>query len=72
MKRLLRCCVERGQGKWEAFCIDFDLAVQGDPFEEVYQSLNIAIADYVERVRELPIPDRDRLLRRRAPLVEQF
>jgi hypothetical protein len=68
MKRVLRCYAERRQGIWEAFCIDFDLAVQGHSFEEVYQSLNRAIGDYVERVRELPISDRDRLLRRRAPL----
>ena len=72
MKRLLRCYAERRHGKWEAFCIDFDLAVQGNSFEEVYHSLNRAIADYVERVHELPVRDRDRLLRRRTPLSEQL
>jgi hypothetical protein len=72
MKRLLRCYAERRHRTCEAFCIDFDLAVQGEPFEEVYQSLNRAIADYVDRVQELPIPDRERLLRRSAPLSEQL
>jgi hypothetical protein len=72
MKRLLRCYAQRQHGIWEAFCIDFDLAGQDDSFEEVYQSLNWAIADYVERARELPIADRDRLLRRRAPLAAQL
>jgi hypothetical protein len=70
--RLLRCYAERRQGQWEALCIDFDLAVQGQSFEEVYHFLNFAIVDYVSRVRELPPADRERLLKRRAPLWEQL
>jgi len=68
MRRLLRCYAQRQHGKWEAFCVDFDLAVQGDSFEEVYHALNVAVRDYVGRVRELPEPDRTRLFNRRAPI----
>lgn len=67
MHRLLRCYAERHQGRWEAFCLDFDIAVQGGSFEEVYGSLKEAVADYVARVSELPKSDQDRLLRRRMP-----
>lgn len=72
MSRLLRCYAERSHGKWQAFCVDFDLAVQGDSFEEVYAALNVAIRDYVERVHELPEPDRARLLNRRAPITSRL
>ena len=67
MQRILRCYAERKQDQWQAFCVDFDLAVQGDTFEEVYASLDQAVHDYVQRVAELPEPDRSHLLGRRAP-----
>ncbi|MBV8071903.1 MAG: hypothetical protein JO270_18485 [Acidobacteriaceae bacterium] len=67
MSKLLRCYAERHGGQWEAFCVDFDIAVQGSTFEEVYRVLNIAVTDYVERANELPAQDRRRLLHRRAP-----
>jgi hypothetical protein len=67
MRRLLRYYAERHEGRWEAFCLDFDIAVQGSSFEEVYQHLKIAVTDYIERLNELPAQDRDRLLHRRAP-----
>lgn len=68
MNKVLRCYATGREGQWAAFCIDFDLAVQGRSFQEVYDRLNDAIRDYVERVHELPEADRVRLLRRRAPL----
>lgn len=62
-------CFAKGRpGQWEAFCADFDLAVQGATFHEVQRSLEDAIRDYVEAAREESGPDRDRLLKRRAPL----
>jgi hypothetical protein len=67
MRKLLRCYAERHHGQWEAFCLDFDIAVQGSSFEAVYHDLNVAVTDYVERVSGLPADDRDRLLHRRAP-----
>ena len=72
MRKLLRCYAERHEGRWEAFCVDFDIAVQGSTFEDVYRALNLAITDYIERVSELPTPDRHRLLHRRAPLCSRL
>jgi hypothetical protein len=63
---------ERHQGRCEAFCLDFDIAVQGGSFEEVYGSLKEAVADYVARVSELPKSDQDRLLRRHMPFWSPF
>ncbi len=68
MNRLLHCYAEGRNGAWEAFCLDLDLAVQGESFEEVYRSLAKAIDLYVESVGDLPEPDRKRLLHRPAPL----
>lgn len=66
MKPLL--CFAHGQGdKWEAICLDLDLAVQGRSYEEVYEGLNRAVGTYVEdALKEGPEAAR-RLLRRKAP-----
>lgn len=62
-------CFAEGAGDcWEAFCVDFDLAVQGRSFEEVYRKLEDQVMLYVEGAIALPEPDRTRLLHRRAPL----
>jgi hypothetical protein len=61
-------CIAAGHGdKWEAFCLDLDLAVQGHSFEEVRQSLGTAIEMYLERAMEAPEPTRSQLLNRKAP-----
>jgi hypothetical protein len=67
MSKLLRCYAEHHGGQWEAFCVDFDIAVQSSTFEEVYRVLDIAVTDYVKRANELPAQDRRRLLHRRVP-----
>jgi hypothetical protein len=69
MSQYLRCCAEGRPGHWEAFCLDFDLAVQGESLPEVIESLSTAIALYLERVTELPAVERGRFLRRRAPFA---
>ncbi len=66
--RMIRCYAEGRPGRWEAFCLDFDLAVQGESFAEVFDDLDKAVAEYVAHVATLPEPDRSRLLARRAPL----
>ena len=66
--RTLRCIAHGQDGHWEALCLDLDIAVQGDSFDEVYASLNEAIALYFESVSALPAADRRRLLERSAPL----
>jgi hypothetical protein len=63
-------CIATGHGdQWEAFCLDFDLAVQGRSFDEVRRYLNDAVAMYLERVLTEPEPDRSRLLARKAPFL---
>ena len=60
--------IARGRGDdWEAFCLDFDLAVQGRSFEEVKASLMRAIAMYLDAALSEPEPLRSRLLARKAP-----
>ena len=63
----LRCMAEGRDDEWTAICIDLDIAVQGNSFAEVKDSLNQAIDMYLEGVSELPSEERERLLKRRAP-----
>jgi hypothetical protein len=65
--RIIRCYAEGRPGKWEAFCLDFDLAVQGSSFQDVYDKLDEQVALYLDGVKDLPAADRSRLLNRRAP-----
>jgi hypothetical protein len=66
-------CYAEGRGEeWEAFCLDFDLAVQGKSFSEVYQKLEDQIHLYLESVCALPEADRRRLLKRTAPLTTRL
>ena len=64
---LLRCMAESRNGAWWAICIDLDISVQGESPAEVRNGLRTAIAMYLERVSELPEPERAALLRRRSP-----
>lgn len=66
--RTLRCYAEGRDGDWEAICLDLDIAVQGDSFEDAFQSLQQAISLYMETVADLPPQDRPSLLDRPAPL----
>lgn len=70
--KALLCHAEGAGGEWEAFCVDLDLAVQGRSFNEVYQKLLDQIHLYLESVSELPEVDRQRLLRRTAPLAARL
>lgn len=66
-------CYAEGRGsKWEALCLDLDIAVQGTSFEEVYSSLNTAIEEYVSYVLTLPEKEQKAFLSRRAPLSMRF
>jgi predicted RNase H-like HicB family nuclease len=66
-------CVARGhEGDWEAFCLDFDLAVQGDSLMDVRTRLEDAIGDYVQAALAEDEPARTQLLNRRAPFSVRF
>lgn len=66
--RTLHCYAAGRDGDWEAICLDLDIAVQGESFEKVFQSLSQAIALYTDSLRDLPEADQTRLLYRPAPL----
>jgi len=69
IKFLLRCYVERKSGHWQAFCIDLNLAVQGESQEEVVQKLHQQIHDYLRDIFEgEDRPYAAQLLNRKAPL----
>jgi hypothetical protein len=66
-------CVAHGHGQsWEAFCLDFDLAVQGQSLPEVRGRIEDAISDYVHAASGESEPARSQLLNRRAPFFVRF
>jgi len=67
-QHVLLCYAEGCEGRWEAFCLNFDIAVQGVSFESVRDKLTEAVQLYLATVNELPAADRKRLLARRAPI----
>lgn len=65
--RRLLCFAFGRDSAYEAICVDLDIAVQGASFREVFDSLNVAIATYIEdALKEDPATARQ-LLSRRAP-----
>lgn len=67
---ILRCLAEKiDDGSWQAFCLDLDLAVQGDSFVDVEQKLESLIDSWLEDA--LVGEDREHayeLLNRKAPV----
>jgi len=62
-------CVAHGSAdRWEALCLDLDLAVQGRSFDEVHARLQEAVDTYVEDAQAEAEPARSQLLARRVPL----
>lgn len=68
MDRSLVCYAERIDSGWEAFCLDLDIAVTGESFDQVYSLLNESIRSYIEDAYAEAPDQRARLLNRRAPL----
>jgi hypothetical protein len=66
-QNVIICYAEGNGDNWEAFCLSFDLAVQGRNFPEVFAKLNSAVEIFLEGVKDLPVADQKRLLSRRAP-----
>lgn len=65
--RELLCFAQGRPGQWGAFCVDFDISVQGESFHEVQDLLEQAVRLYAELAKEESDADRGRLLNRRAP-----
>jgi hypothetical protein len=73
MKNQPLVCIAIGRSDgWEAFCLDFDLAVQGRSFEEVKCDLHKAVKMYVEAACAEPEPARSQLLSREAPFFTRL
>lgn len=70
VKLLVRClATPTRDGQWQAFSLEFGLAVQGESFPEVKRKLELMIASYL--FDALVGQDRDHageLLHRRAPI----
>lgn len=68
---ILHCYAIKDGSQWVAMCLDFDLAAQGDTFDEARQSLDGQIRSYVE---DALIGDDQQhapaLLARKAPFTE--
>ncbi len=67
MNKAIWCYAEGRPGNWEAVCLDFDLAVQGGSFDEVYKELNESISMYLEYVKSLPEEEHLQFLSRKVP-----
>lgn len=66
-------CIAKGRGDaWEAICLDFDIAVSGDSFPAVKDSLYEAISTYIEDAMAERPEIRDRLLSRRTPFLARL
>jgi hypothetical protein len=66
--RVVKCYAERVGSQWQAFALDFDLAAQGDSFEQARQKLDAMIRDYVVEAVGEDLAHIRQLLSRRAPL----
>jgi hypothetical protein len=65
---IVKCYAEQESGCWVAVCLDFNLASQGDSFEEVKSKLEAQIFDYVhDALVGEDKHDTTQLLSRRAP-----
>lgn len=66
---ILRCYAERVDGQWQAVCLDFSLAAQGDSFDEARAKLDEQIHEYVhDALAGDDRPHAAMLLTRRAPM----
>jgi hypothetical protein len=66
-------CIARGKGEqWEALCLDLDIAVQGQSFDEVRNLLREAVSTYVQDALAEAEPARSTLLGRQVPFFVRF
>ena len=69
----LRCLADKSNGQWQAFCLDLDLAAQGETLDEAKAKLEAQISEYVfDALAGEDQEYADQLLSRRAPLALWF
>ncbi len=67
---ILRCYAEKKDSIWQAFCIDLNLAVQGETRDEVRAKLQRQIGSYLYDALEGEDKEyANQLLSRKAPIV---
>ena len=66
--RKLTCYAWGKPGDWEALCIDYDLAAQGESLDEVRRELADAVDTYLDYVSDLPASEQQAFLNRKTPL----
>ena len=69
MKNLIRIYAEGQDKLWKVVCLDFDVAVRGDSFQDALESLDIVMSEYVQYIRRLPEDEQSALLGRKAPFA---
>ena len=67
-EKILTCYAVKRSDGWEAICVDFDIAVQGDSFSDVTHRLGQALQSYVQYINSLPNDEaKAAFITRRAP-----
>lgn len=66
--RVLCYAMGHDEGRWEAICVDLDIAVEGTSFRNVQSRLESAIRSYVEEALKEEPHIAQKLLNRRSPL----
>nr|VFJ89039.1 MAG: hypothetical protein BECKLFY1418A_GA0070994_100623 [Candidatus Kentron sp. LFY] len=65
----LHCYIEKKHGIWQAFCLDFMLAAQGESFEESREKLKSMVKEYIDDAKHGENQKyAEQLLSRRAPV----
>lgn len=72
MTRTLHCVAFGDARRWQAYCLDLDIAVEGNSFHDAEARLREAVRDYVELAMTLPAPEREPLLNRTMPFATRL
>jgi hypothetical protein len=67
MGRELICIAKGRDGLWEAICLDLDISVSGQSFDDVKNVMRDAIASYVEDISAESPEIRKKLMNRSVP-----
>lgn len=62
------CVAEGNDDRWEAICLNLDIAVEGNTLADVKARMHECVKSYVLEALQMPEPDQNRLLDRSVPL----
>lgn len=66
-------CIAKGRdGRWEAICLDLDIAVSGETFDEVKATMNDAVTSYLQDANAEGEETRHKLLNRGVPFLSRL